>query len=398
MRADIYFLQFLKDDMVSVGGGGIGTLISYLCPLLESMGFRTTVYQCAGHRFEATFGATRVVGVPGYPGPGRSNEAVAAHLRDTARKEAGTDDRLEIFAADFFSVANKNPLAIAVQNGLAWDAAIEYLTENRLYHNALGEKIFRYRCQMRGLRRFETCYNRVAVDLYFINWYRSFRGAHLRGRVWYNPNPAPAAPWGERRDAGGVQGGPLKIIFARRLVPEKGTRVFADVLIDLLRLRPAIEITLAGEGPEQEFLSRTFSGEPRVTITSYPMTEALQVHTEHDIAVIPSLCGEATCLAVLEAMAAGCAIVATNMGGTITEIIDGFNGRLCWPTKESLLKALIDVIDCPERRLRFQKRGWETSQQAFSMVGWRKRWTEIIDQVVNGREHAARALGIRGIH
>ena len=396
MRADIYFLQFLKDDMISVGGGGIGTLISYLCPLLEGMGFSTTVYQCAGHRFDAMFGATKVVGIPGYPGPGRSNEAVAGHLREIARKDAGTDDRLEIFAADFFSVANKNPLAIAVQNGLAWDAEIEYLTENKLYHNALGEKIFRYRCQMRGLRRFETCYNRVAVDLYFINWYRSFRGARLAGKVWYNPNPAPAAAWDERRDARVAQGGPLKIIFARRFVPEKGTRVFAQVLIELLRLRPGIEVTLAGEGPEQEFFASTFSGDKRVALTSYPTEQALQVHAKHDIAVIPSLCGEATCLAVLEAMAAGCAVVATNMGGTITEVIDGFNGRLCWPSKESLLEALIDMIDSDERRLRFQKNGWEVSQRAFARDAWTRRWKAIVDEVISGGERAARETGRNG--
>lgn len=397
MRADIYFLQFLKDDAVSVGGGGIGTLISYLCPLLEGMGFSTTVYQCAGRRFDAMFGATKVVGIPGYPGPGRSNEAVAGHLRDVARREAGTDDRLEIFAADFFSVANKNPLAITVQNGLAWDAAIEHLTSSKLYQNAWGEKLFRYRCQMRGLRRFEACYNRVAVDLYFINWYRSFRGARLDGRVWYNPNPAPAAAWDARREAESAQGGPLRIIFARRFVPEKGTRVIAEVLGDLLRSRPQIEITLAGEGPEQEFLARTFSGDARVTMTSYRTEDALQVHARHDIAVIPSLCGEATCLAVLEAMAAGCAVVATNMGGTITEIIDGFNGRLCWPNKKSLLEALIDVIDSRERRLRFQKCGWDTSQQGFGMAGWRKRWTDIFNQIVNGKEEAARAMARPGL-
>ena len=393
MRADIYFLQFLKDDKVSVGGGGIGTLISYLCPLLEGMGFGTTVYQCAGHRFDAMFGATRVVGIPGYPGPGRSNEAVAGHLRDVARREAGTDDRLEIFAADFFSIANKSPLAITVQNGLAWDAAIEQLTSSKLYQNAWGEKIFRYRCQMRGLRRFEACYNRVAVDLYFINWYRSFRGAHLNGRVWYNPNPAPAAAWDARREAASAQGRPLRIIFARRFVPEKGTRVIAEVFGELLRLRPEIEITLAGEGPEQEFLVSAFSGDRRVTITSYRTEDAVRVHAKHDIAAVPSLCGEATCLSVLEAMAAGCAVVATNMGGTITEIIDGFNGRLCWPNKRSLLEALIDVIDSDERRLRFQKNGWEVSQRAFRLDDWQTRWKNIIDEVVAGRVRAAGDAG-----
>src|SRR5574341_742718 len=179
MRADIYFIQFLKDDTVSIGGGGIGTLIRYLCPVLEELGYEVTVYQCAGHPFETMWGNTRVVGIPGYPGPGRPNEKVVQGLRDMAKRRAMTKERIEIFAGDFFAVKNDNPLAICVQNGLAWDAAIELLTQKKIHHSAIGEKIFRYRFQLRGLRRFETCYNHVAVDLYFLNWYRSFRGPKI---------------------------------------------------------------------------------------------------------------------------------------------------------------------------------------------------------------------------
>lgn len=385
MKAFIYFIQFLKDDAESVGGGGIGTLISYLCPLLEELGHEVTVYQCAGRPFDVRWRNTRVIGVPGYPGPGRSNEKVVQALRDLAFKDPHTHERIEIFAGDFFSVKNDNPYAICVQNGLAWDAAIELLTPKKIYHNPIGEKIFRYRCQMRGLKRFETCYNRVAVDLYFLNWYRSFRGPNAKGRLFYNPNPAPESDWNAERDGRRDAKKPLKIIFARRFVPEKGTRVIAAVFKSLLELRPNIEITLAGEGPDERFFVEAFSQDRRVSITSYKTEDALRIHQEHDIAVVPSLCGEATCLSVLEAMAAGCAVVATNMGGTITEIIDGFNGMLCWPAKESLLEGLLKLTDNPEERLRMQKRGWETSQKSFRLEMWQNRWRQIVETVVTDK-------------
>lgn len=381
MNADIYFIQFLKDDERSVGGGGIGTLISLMCPLLEEMGHNVTVYQCAGHTFDVKWGNTRVVGLPEYPGPRRPNEKVVQNLRNIAMKQSGAKERIEIFAADFFSVKNDNPYSICVQNGLAWDASIDILTPNKIYHNPTGEKIFRYRCQLRGLRRFETCYNRVAVDLYFLNWYRSFRGTNIKGRLFYNPNPAPTAEWNEQREKLNNRH-PLKIIFARRIVLEKGTRIITDVFKELLALRPNLEITIAGEGSDEVFIKKAFSNEKRVTLTLYKTEEALHVHQKHDIAVIPSLCGEATCLSVLEAMAAGCAVIATNMGGMITEIIDGFNGILCPPTKESLLEGLLKLIDNSEERLRIQKRGWETSQTAFSLTHWQTRWREIIYTVL----------------
>ncbi len=383
MKASVYFIQFLKDDALSVGGGGIGTLISHLCPLLEELGHEVTVYQCAGRAFDVKWGNTRVIGLPGYPGAGRTNEKVAQSLRELAEQRARSKERIEIFAGDFFSVKNSNPYAICVQNGLAWDASIELLTSNKMYHNPIGEKIFRYRCQMRGLRRFETCFNRVAVDLYFLNWYRSFRGPNVKGRLFYNPNPAPQSTWDVRRET--RKNEQMKIIFARRLVPEKGTRVIADVFRQLLVLRPNIEIMLAGEGSEEGFLRETFSGDRRVTLTSYKAEDALAVHREHDIAVIPSLCGEATCLSVLEAMAAGCAVVATNMGGTITQIIDGYNGLLCWPRKGPLLEGLLKLIDNKEERLRMQRSGWEISQKSFSMVQWKKRWEEIIGEITGAK-------------
>src|SRR3990172_2996994 len=385
MKAFIYFTQFLKDDSVNVGGGGIGTLISYLCPLLEDMGHDLTVYQCAGRDFDVRWGNTRVIGVPGYPGAGRPNEQVVQDLRDLALKQAGTQERLEIFAGEFFAIKNQNPLAICVQNGLSWDASIELLTPNKIYHHPIGEKIFRYRCQMRGLRRFETCYNRVAVDLYFLNWYRSFRGPNVSGRLFYNPNPAPASVWDITREIKIKSNGPLKIIFARRFVPEKGTRLIADVFEKLLGVRPNIEITLAGEGPEARFFADKFGRDTRVTITSYKTEDALKIHRGHDIAVVPSLCGEATCITVLEAMAAGGAVVATNMGGTITQIIDGFNGLLCWPAKDALLEGLLKLIDNPEERLRMQKRGWETSQKSFGMIQWQNRWRQLVETVANNK-------------
>lgn len=385
MKAVIYFIQFLKDDAKSVGGGGIGTLISLMCPLLEEMGHEVTVYQCAGRAFDVQWGNTRVVGVPGYPGAGRPNEKVVQELRELAKRQLGQTNYLEIFAADFFAVKNNNPLAICVQNGLAWDSAIELLTPQKFHHYKLTEKLFRFRCQRRGLRRFETCFNRVAVDLYFLNWYRSFRGPDPIGRLYYNPNPAPLADWDCNR-ASISSSNELRIIFARRLNPEKGTRIAAEIFDELLNLRSNVSITIAGEGPDLDFLVKKFAGVNRVRFISYQTEHALEVHRQHDIAFVPSLCGEATCLAILEGMAAGCAVVAGNMGGTITQIINGYNGILVWPNRQELLNGILKLIDSPEQMLQIQKRGWETSQLAFNLKTWQENWKGIINDIIAGKD------------
>jgi glycosyltransferase involved in cell wall biosynthesis len=389
---DIFFGHFLRGDG-SVGGGGIGTNIGHLCPALTAAGYETTVYQCSDQPFEKSFGETKVIAAAQDAGPGRPTKEVVQELVDFATRRTTQHRRIQLFMADFFSVPTKNPLAICMQNGLAWDAPIEMLTEKAYLRKGMGEKVFRMVRQYRGLKYFETCYNRVAADLYFINWYRSFRGPNSPGRIWYIPNGAVANDWNPGREERVAAGGDVRIIFARRLVPEKGTRVAADAFAELLRLRPNVRITVAGEGPDREMFASRFAGEPRLSLTIYPMHEAVRVHGEHDISVVPSCCGEATCLTTAEAMSAGCAVIASNLGGSITQIIDRYNGVLCWPTKESLLEGLLWLVDNPSERLAVQKRGWEVAGAAFGLEAWQRRWIDMIAQVIAGEEQAARELG-----
>ncbi len=393
MRVDIYNSVFLKrDGSPVVNVGGIETLIRYLIPLLEELGYETTIYQCGIKEFETRFGASTVLG---YPFPDRTPvEIILEEFRKISSKRTGTEDRIEIFGADHFSIPNDNPMAIAIQNGVWWDQPIKALTHKRIFHNKYGALVFRLKKQFQMLHLFENCYNRVCTDLNFVNWYRTCRGG-IKGRVWYNPNPTPIVSWDNRRDAPKEVDEPIRIIFARRFLVQKGTRLIASVFKSLLKLRPNVELTLAGEGPERAYLLEQFSQEPRVTITSYRIDEVMDVLGRHDIAVIPSLVSESTCLSVVEAMGAGCAVVATNYGGITNQIIDGFNGLLAWPTEESLLEQIVKLVDSPEERVRIQKRGWETAQTSFSLENWRERWTVILQEVVDGKEAARKDMAER---
>jgi len=116
----------------------------------------------------------------------------------------------------------------------------------------------------------------------------------------------------------------------------------------LLDVYPNIEITIAGDGPDKELFNENFSNDPRVTVTSYDVEKATAFHKKFDIAFVPSVCGEATSFSILEAMAAGCAVVATNMFGIITEIIPMHNGVLSFPDKASLVEGVKYLVENPE--------------------------------------------------
>ena len=55
-----------------------------------------------------------------------------------------------------------------------------------------------------------------------------------------------------------------------------------------------------------------------------------------DLYVLPSI-SEGLPLGLLEAMAAGCSVAATHVGGILTAIRQGFNGSLVEPKKPKLL-------------------------------------------------------------
>ena len=392
MKINIYFTEFLKENGKDVGGGGIGTQLAFLCPLLDQLGYEATVYQCFHKSLETSFGKTTVIGLPDYPGPNRPTKEVVKHFRAVAEARAKSSERIELFGADFFSVRNDNPLAISIMQGLAWDAPIEILTSKRIFRTAKGEKALRLRKQIQGIEYFENCYNRVVADLSFLNWYRSFRGPQYEGKVWYNPNPAVPVPWDVSRDATTNRGKPLRIIFARRLVPEKGTRLAIEVFKNLLALYPNIEITIAGDGIDKALFAQMFSDDRRVTVTSYDPEHATAFHKDFDIAFVPSVCGEATSFSILEAMSAGCAVVATNMFGIITEIISMHNGVLCFPDKHSLVEGVTFLIEHPEKRREIQENAWKSSQEGFSLERWKERWTSILRDVTEGKEVAEAQL------
>lgn len=392
MKVDIYFVQFLKEDGSGVGGGGIGTQLALLSPLLDELGHETTIFQCFHKHLRTTYGKTTVIGIPDYPGVRRPTKEVVKNFRAIAHDHSNAKERIELFGADFFSVRNNNPMAISVMQGLSWDAPKEILTEKKIFRTKFGENILRLRKQFQGLENFENCYNRVVADLSFLNWYRSFRGPAYDGRVWYNPNPSMKVQWDVSREKKSGKGRPVRIIFARRLVPEKGTRLAIEVFKELLRRYPNIEITIAGDGPDKTLFTENFSNDRRVTVTSYEVEKATSFHSKFDVAFVPSVCGEATSFSVLEAMAAGCAVVATNMFGIITEIIPGHNGVLCFPEKASLVEGMKSLIENPVKRLELQRNAWKTSQEGFSLAAWREKWKTILNEVVDGKEHARESM------
>jgi glycosyltransferase involved in cell wall biosynthesis len=164
---------------------------------------------------------------------------------------------------------------------------------------------------------------------------------------------------------------PPVILCVSRFVARKRHE---DLVGALSRLRDAgVEFTadLVGEGPTKTDVQRL--------VRSVGLSSHVRFHGTLDQAAIRELMRTATlfCLAsawegmpgaVMEAMAAGLPVVATNVNGTDMLVIDGVTGRLVPPKAPGrLAEAFADSLANPERLLEMGRAGRTRIEEEFSL-------------------------------
>jgi len=126
------------------------------------------------------------------------------------------------------------------------------------------------------------------------------------------------------------------LLFVGRLSDQKGVQYLIDSMQDIRRYYPKIKLLVVGEGPYERILRDLVHNkdlEDSVEfLGSMPFLEIPQLYNYADIFVMPSLSTktgtEALGLSLLEAMASGCAVVGTNVGGIPFVIKNNYNGIL----------------------------------------------------------------------
>lgn len=388
MKAAIFYSKYLDLDGKKQHIGGVETYLYNLANLCRKMDIKPIIFQFAHKDFERTVDGIRVVGVPASKkrGPFRR-----IGLFKLASRHFDIEKDVIIFGADRFSVRYGSNRCVSIQHGITWDLPNRYLPPRTIWRGGLTGKIWRdgfagnwYKmgARRKAIRDYERCPNRVCVDYNFINWYRTFLYRELTGNNWVIPNfadiPDENIVKSAKRDAS-----VLKILFARRFCDYRGTRIMAQAAKSLLKKHPHISFTFAGEGPDESWLRAQFAEESRTNITRYSHDQIVDIHLKHHIAVVPSIASEGTSLSVAEAMACGCAVAATAIGGITNMIIDGYNGRLCMPTTGELEKCIAELIVDGDQRRRIAGNAYETAKNAFSKEKWEKSWNRVIETIAN---------------
>jgi glycogen(starch) synthase len=189
--------------------------------------------------------------------------------------------------------------------------------------------------------------------------------------------------------------GPFRLLYVGQLAAHKGVHTAVEALKIILE-QPSYKsttLTIVG-GPDYDGRIRDMVSslrlEENVRFTGLIAHEELPcVYQQHDIFVFPSIWEEPFSIALLEGLASGLAVVATQTGGT-PEILESDMNALTF-TKEDArgcAEQILRLLNDPELLKRVRQNGRRTVEERF-------RFESMIDQVERSLEDAHTMSGIR---
>jgi glycosyltransferase involved in cell wall biosynthesis len=192
-----------------------------------------------------------------------------------------------------------------------------------------------------------------------------------RIRTVLNGIPIPQAGPGHVRAEFGIGDDEVLLLAVGSLIPRKGHAILLDALagLDGEGMDVRWHLVIAGQGPEREALERRveergLSG--RVHLAGQ-REDVAHLQSAADVFVMPSL-WEGLPLAILEAMFAKTAIVASATSGIPEAIEDGRDGLLVPPgDAEALAAALWRVLTDRSLRNRLVESAHERAHASFSI-------------------------------
>ncbi len=272
--------------------------------------------------------------------------------------------------------------AIFIQWGVSWDVYYRRYSntfmqgilniKKRLNYLILGEKLLKIIKKMDKI---------ITVDTNFQNWLRAYcTWNNYENKYVYIPNFSQVIP--EKlinQKMSKIQIN--KILFARRFETFRGTFLWANVVEKLSKKYPEVEFKFIGRGKAEaeKHLRDKFKNFKNVNIYESSYDNMMKEHYDADIEVIPSIGSEGTSFSLIEAMAAGCAVVSSNVGGLSNVVIPGYNGILVQPTEENFEREVSRLIENPALTKELGRRAYDVVKVALNKERWEKQILEVIN-------------------
>jgi phosphatidyl-myo-inositol alpha-mannosyltransferase len=175
------------------------------------------------------------------------------------------------------------------------------------------------------------------------------------------------------------------LLFVGRLERRKGLQTLVKAFTRLKADRPDLRLHVVGEGPEADRCRSLLPPALLADVTFHgrvPSEDVPRWFASCDLYVAPALGGESFGIVLLEAMAAGRPVVASDLPGYRSVATDGVQGCLVPPGDDGVLAEAIGVLlDNPARRRAMGAEGRRTAEEYdWSHVAGRLRavYTELL--------------------
>ena len=181
-----------------------------------------------------------------------------------------------------------------------------------------------------------------------------------------------AKPFPEFRD------GKVNILFVGRVEPRKGAMYLLKAYAQVKQRHPDTRLIIVGRGPEIGDLRRFVHGH-RVSDVFFAGrvddVDKARFYKTADVFVAPSTGQESFGIVLLEAMAAGCAVIASDIHGYKRVVQRNVSGLLVEPRDpDALAEALERLVGDPELRRRLGEAGARRAPE-FD-------WTHVTSEIV----------------
>jgi len=272
------------------------------------------------------FAGAEIVGVPALPLP------LYPELK-LALPRPAVSDALDQFQPDLVHVVNPAVLGL----GGIWLAKTRELPLVASYHTHLPKYLEHYGMGMLEPLLWEllkAAHNQAQLNLCT----SSAMVEELRERgiqhtaLWQRGvdtelfRPDRARPELRQRLLGGQSDSDALLLYVGRLSAEKQIERIRPVLDAM----PQARLALVGDGPHRQQLEKVFAGSATTFVGYLGGEELAGAYASADAFLFPSST-ETLGLVLLEAMAAGCPVVAARRGGIPDIVTDGLNGCLYEP-------------------------------------------------------------------
>jgi glycosyltransferase involved in cell wall biosynthesis len=179
-------------------------------------------------------------------------------------------------------------------------------------------------------------------------------------------------------------------LFAARLRPEKRVGVFIAAVEAAHAIDPRIRGIVAGAGDDLEAARAQAAASGCVTVLGQ-RTDVPDLMVASDVVCLPSE-AEALPMVIIEAMAVGRPVIATNVGGVADVLLDGVTGIIVdLDQGETLTRALVTLAADPDAARGMGAAGRREFEERFTLEAMADRYAETLHEFAGRRAAGSRA-------